>query len=548
MGRGLRQAFATQARIAREQFLAQLQAEGAHTAQASMLERAVIANASTEFGKEHGFDSVATFDDFRSRVPIRHYEELAPWIDRAAAGEPRVLTTEDPIRFWKTTGTTSTSKKIPVTPSAAAAVTQSFMALQGTQLHYYPELNERPDTMLYAHISPKAVKEYLGGGRIPYCSTTEAPVEIRRGMEDFVAPWMKPLQSVEEDDTKRLYFLLCYAAAHELRAIGCLHPSRFHTVVNVLSKEWPRLVREVYEGTVLGTKMRAPMPERARELERVAEAAGALRPRDIWPNLRFLTSWSGSYIQRYMPLMESAYGSDFIPMPSISSECFMTQTIDKDRVGQPLNVRGALHEFVPSGETVRGDTKTLLFDELVQDGTYEIVLTTLGGLYRYAMCDIFRVVGFVGSVPRLEYIGRRSVSDLTGEKLAEEQVSACVRASLAEARLTAVLYTVCAVHDDRPDRRPRYVLAIEAPEPIAPEAAEALAARVDGHFRRVNSRYELKRSFGDLDPVEALTLPLGTFAAYRNLLIGRGMPAGQIKDRVLHPVGAPVVADLRSLR
>ena len=61
--------------------------------------------------------------------------------------------------------------------------------------------------MLYSHISPKSIKEHLGGGRFPYCSTTEAPVDARPGYEDFVAPWLLPLQAVVEDDAERLYFL-----------------------------------------------------------------------------------------------------------------------------------------------------------------------------------------------------------------------------------------------------------------------------------------------------------------------------------------------------
>jgi hypothetical protein len=35
--------------------------------------------------------------------------------------------------------------------------------------------------------------------------------------------------------------------------------------------------------------------------------------------------------------------------------------------------------------------------------------------------------------------------------------------------------------------------------------------------------------------------------AYRELLIRRGMPAGQLKDHVLHAVGRPVLSDLVEL-
>jgi hypothetical protein len=537
MARNLRQAFAAQARMARDRFLGLLKSDARATEDA-VLRQCLAPNAETVFGREHGFGSVADLRAYRAAVPIRHYDELEPWIDRAAAGEPGVLTKEDPIRFWKTTGTTSKSKKIPLTPAAAARVSEAFLALSGTQIFYYPEVNERADTMLYSHISPKSIKEHLGAGRIPYCSTTEAPVDARPGYEDFVAPWLLPLQAVVEDDAERLYFLLCFAALHDLRAIACLHPSRFQTVAAVLHASWPRLVREVHEGTILGAKTRDPRPDRARELEAIASRTGTLLPKDVWPGLKFSSSWCGSYMGRYLPVMQHAFASEFLAMPSISSECFMTMTIDQDRVGQPLNLRGGVIEFIPSGEPVSGTTETLEFHQLTEGQTYEVVLTTLGGLYRYAIGDIFRVTGFVGEVPRLEYVGRRAVSDLTGEKLADEQVVEVIKGLLGE---EAVNCTLCGVQDDGTGRKPRYVFVLEGAE------RPGLAEKMDEAFRAANSRYELKRSFKDLDPVDVVVVKKGTFAAYRRLLISRGMPAGQLKDKVLHAAGEQVLKDLSTL-
>ncbi len=543
--RDLRQSFAAQARMARARFLDLLK-DGTAT-QASLLLQCIAPNAQTAFGKEHGFEGIRDVDAYRAAVPIRHYDELSPWIDRAADGEGRVLTTEDPLRFWKTTGTTAKSKKIPITPTAAARVSESFMVLQGTQLLYCPELNERSDTILHPHLSPRPVKEWLGG-RFPYCTTTEAPIEVGRAQAAMLPPWLLPLQDVAEDDAERLYFVLCYAALHDLYAVGCLHPSRFQTVVSVLSAQWPRLVRELHEGTVLGKAVRDGRPERARELEALANRRGTLLPRDVWPSLRLVTSWSGSYISRYLPVMEEGYSSRFLAMPSISSECFMTMTVDEDRIGQPLNVRGGFFEFLPSGETVEASSRTLLASELQEGESYEIVLTTAGGLYRYAMCDIFRVTGFVERMPRLEYIGRRAVSDLTGEKLAEEQVSVSVKRVLEELGLGSSNFTLCAIQDAAVGKRPRYVLVLEPPAGARDLDPSALASRLDETFGAVNSRYEMKRSFSDLDPVAVEIVESGTFTRYRELLVRRGMPAGQLKERVMHAVGGPVLSDLLSLR
>jgi hypothetical protein len=543
MARDIRHAFAKHSKAARERFLLSL--TDPQAAQAAVLNECIARNADTSFGKEHGFNAVKDLDAYRSAVPLRSYDELAPWIDRAADGEENVLTAETPVRFWKTTGTTSAAKKIPITPAAAFRVTESFLALQGTQFFYYPELNERSDTILYSHISPKTIKERLKSG-IPYCSNTEAPVEVRAGHEEFVAPWLMPLQAVVEDDSERLYFLLCFAALHDLYAVACLHPSRLQTIAGTLDRSWQRLVRELHDGTVLGSQVRDPNPEKAKQLEAVATSKGTLTPKDIWPNLRFVSSWSGSYIERYARVMQDAFAPKFLAMPSISSECFMTMTIDEDRIGHPLNVRGGIFEFIPSGQPVTNDTPTLRFDQLVDGESYEMVITTLGGLYRYAIADIFRVTGFVHKVPRLEYVGRRAVSDLTGEKLAEEQVTEVVPTLLARFELGVVNFTVCGLVDPGPGVRPHYAIVIEA-ENVPAQQLDEVANAIDERLRRANSRYELKRSFNDLGCVVIECVPLGTFAAHRSLLIERGAPPGQVKEKVLHPIGGPVLADLRRL-
>lgn len=545
MGRSLRDAYAAQAALSRVRFLELLQGDNSHAAQATLLQQCVVENADTVFGRDHGFATVRDIDTFRAQVPIRHYEQLSPWIERATEGEPAVLTKHDPIRFWKTTGTTSRPKRIPVTVASQARTTESFLVLQGTQLNYHPETNERADTVLVSHLSPKPIKEYLGNGRFPYCSTTEVPIDVNPRSAPFVAPWLAPLQQTIEDDAERLYFLLLFASLHDLRSIYCLHPSRFQTIASALASSVPRLVGELRAGTLLGSPAREPRADRAAELAAIADRTGTLKPNDVWPNLAYVSSWSGSYIGRYMPVIESHFSRSFLAMPSISSECFLTMTIDQDRIGQPLNIRGGIFEFIPSETKIEEHTPTLQFHELTVDATYEVVITTLAGLYRYATADIFRVTGFAGSVPRLEYIGRRSVSDLTGEKLAEDQVSDVMKAVLGAFGLTGSNYTLCAIQDDGSGVKPRYVVALEAP--LGAAVASDLAAQIDTRLRSTNSRYELKRNFKDLDPVRVELLAPGTFGEYRALLIKRGMPAGQLKDRVLYASGRPVLADLVAL-
>jgi hypothetical protein len=69
----------------------------------------------TAFGKDHGFDTIKSHEDFKAKVPIRDYEELKPYVERVVAGEEDILWKGKPIYFAKTSGTTSGAKYIPIT-------------------------------------------------------------------------------------------------------------------------------------------------------------------------------------------------------------------------------------------------------------------------------------------------------------------------------------------------------------------------------------------------------------------------------------------------
>lgn len=76
----------------------------------------LIASADfTQFGKDHHFSEIKSFEDFAKQVPIRDYEELRPYVDRVVKGEKDILWKGKPIYFAKTSGTTSGAKYIPLT-------------------------------------------------------------------------------------------------------------------------------------------------------------------------------------------------------------------------------------------------------------------------------------------------------------------------------------------------------------------------------------------------------------------------------------------------
>ena len=71
--------------------------------------------SNTSFGKDHFFNNIKTYDDFKDNVPIKDYEDIKPYIDKIFSGEINVLWPGKPIYFAKTSGTTSGLKYIPIT-------------------------------------------------------------------------------------------------------------------------------------------------------------------------------------------------------------------------------------------------------------------------------------------------------------------------------------------------------------------------------------------------------------------------------------------------
>ena len=60
----------------------------------------LISQASeTDFGKEHDFKNIRSYEDFKSRVPVRDYEDLKIYIERTLEGEENILWPGRPLYF-----------------------------------------------------------------------------------------------------------------------------------------------------------------------------------------------------------------------------------------------------------------------------------------------------------------------------------------------------------------------------------------------------------------------------------------------------------------
>ena len=90
-------------------------AESPKASQEGWMKKLVREAKETSFGKDHNFNEIRTYEDFKKNVPIRDYEELKPYIEKILEGEQNVLWKGKPLYLSKTSGTTSGVKYIPIT-------------------------------------------------------------------------------------------------------------------------------------------------------------------------------------------------------------------------------------------------------------------------------------------------------------------------------------------------------------------------------------------------------------------------------------------------
>ncbi len=165
--------------------------------------------SSTKFGKDHGFNGIASHADFISRVPIRDYEQLKPYIEAMVDGKDDVLWPGKPIYIAKTSGTTSGAKYIPITEASikcqvaasrnailnyihetgnADFVHGKMIFLQGS-----PELREQNGIKLgrLSGISAHYVPNYLQKNRLPSWET------------NCISDWETKVDAIVEETMKQ---------------------------------------------------------------------------------------------------------------------------------------------------------------------------------------------------------------------------------------------------------------------------------------------------------------------------------------------------------
>jgi len=482
-------------------------------------------HAESDFGRDHGFVSIRSVEDFRRHVPVMTYEDHQPYVARVLAGDLSALFAAGTrLRmFAMTSGTTGEPKRLPITDELFREYRAGWRLWGAGVYGDHRALLHKKTLQLTSDWQQYRAPSGAPCGQISGLAASSRPKISNR---IFLPP---PAAGRIHDSSAKHYAALRFAL--ESSRVGMIitaNPSTLVELARRADRESESLVRDIHDGTLscevppdvraaLARRIARRRPKRARQLAALIERHGALVPKHAWPLLDVLAVWTGGSVGVFLPQLANLYGNTAVRDHGLSaSEGRMTIPLADGTSAGLLDFYYNYFEFIPVEEHGKAGGTALEAHELQKGRDYFILLTTSGGLYRYDIHDVVRCVGFEGEAPLLEFLNKgKSFSNVTGEKLSEYQVIEAVEQSFRAMGLAIDAFTIAPVMDEKP----RYVLLIE-PHVHCGRAAE-LAQLLQKRLERVNEEYAEKCSSGRLLPVEVREVPAGTWSNLRREKTGR---------------------------
>ena len=312
--------------------------------------------------------------------------------------------------------------------------------------------------------------------RIPYTRS------LRREFDHAIAPWIVNLFTNEPRAfAGEAYWSISPGAASDEEILGPVAKRLVRAVQAVPSSV--RLTHDNFREETLRhlTRCRTLALISVWHPSFLELLAGDLDTEKTWPRLRIISCWADANAAHAAKTLAKKFPHAKIqPKGLLSTEGFVTIPFDGEHV---LAYRSHFYEF-RDGDDVR------LAHEVEVGKQYEVVLTTGGGLRRYATEDLVECTGSMGRAPILRFIGRKAhVSDHFGEKLNEIFVREQMQMVLRD---VPHAFAMLACEGDA------YVLYLESDVDV--DAAPLERALRSSHH------YDLARSLGQLQPLRVMRI------------------------------------------
>jgi len=501
-------------------------------AQRAALTRLLSRNQHTRFGVEHGFADSHDPLRFRERVPIAEYENLRPYVDEQRRTGSAALTSEPPLFYAQTSGSTGAPKLIPIT--------RRMLELHKREQALFSYLQYRACAAAFAGrawgIMGASIEGRLESGHTVGSVSGHLYRSLPRVVQRrFVVP--PDVSAIADYELKYRVILRLALGAPDITYIGAPNSSTFLRLIDLLNEERDEFARSVATGVFepldalegdlreLVARRIAASPAMARRLTKPGELSFA----DVWPDIRLVTTWTGGTcglaLERLRSKLPAAAAVMELGYQSTEFRGSLALTTETPAGLPPLHHH--FFEFVEQGAWDSGRHAVQLLEELLPGRTYYVIVTTASGLYRYFMNDLVQVTGMYRRTPLIRFVQKgKGVTSLTGEKLYEAQVVESVRTSWSAGAGPAFFMMIA------DEEVFAYRLFVELTDGDRPDAA-VFAARVDQRLGELNIEYHSKRASGRLHPLRVAWVRRGTGEAFKLACISAGQREGQFKPAVL---------------
>lgn len=458
--------------------------------QSKQLQRVISTLSRTKYGAELGVQRRTSYVKYTKQVPLVKYEHIADKIEEMLQGGKHVLTDERTSWFAKSGGTTNAkSKYVPANPLHLKNC--HFKGGLDATLIY---LLNHPESELFAH------KAFALAGS--YDKDSSSGRDIHTGDLSAVLLMQMP-------------------------AFGRL--LRVPSVDLVLYPEWEHKL-DIVTDAILKEDISniSGVPSwMLSVLKELLRKSGKSTIKELWPNLEVFFHGGiafAPYEKEYHKVLGE--GVHYQEIYNASEGFFGIQDDPNDRSMLLMLDYGVFYEFIPMDQYDEADLQscpTLPLEDVEVGKNYAIVMSTLGGLYRYIIGD---TVSFTSKNPYKFIITGRTKSFINafGEELMVTNADEAFSILSEELNCKIREYTAGPVFlSEKGKGYHHWVLEWEE----APEDMNHFAKRYDEVLQQLNSDYEAKR-YKDfsLQPPVIDVVPSGTFYEW---LKAQGKLGGQNK-------------------
>ncbi len=406
----------------------------------------LIASAKdTQFGKDHNFSGIKSYEDFSKHVPVRDYEQLRPYVDRVVKGEADILWKGKPMYFAKTSGTTSGAKYIPLTKESMPFHIEAARNAILSYIHETGNAEFVDGKMIFLQGSP--VLEEKNGIKLGRLSGIVAHFVPKYLLKNRMPSWKT--NCIEDWETK-VDAIVAETANKNMTVISGI-PSWVQMYFEKLEKERNMPVGEIFKNFNL-----------------------------------FI--YGGVNYEPYRAKFENLIGRkvDSIELFPASEGFFAYQDSQKHKGMLLLLNSGIFYEFIKSEEFFTENPRRYTIGEVELNVNYVLIISTNAGLWAYNIGD---TIQFTSLTPyRVIVSGRiKHYISAFGEHVIGKEVEHALKEAMENTDVRVNEFTV-APQINPTDGLPYHEWFIEFEN--EPDNLAEFALKIDDAMRRQNSYYD----------------------------------------------------------